>query len=128
MRWRAEKAIEGYRVTEVPLASSEDCGCNGAFVFRGPCGRDLKVIVSDGSSWDESGLAGPPWEHASVSCQDGTPTWEEMDFVKRLLWRDDELVVQFHVPRNMRVNTHPNCLHMWKPKGEDIPLPPIQCV
>jgi hypothetical protein len=51
-----------------------------------------------------------------------------MDRVKRILWRDDELVLQFHVPRAVHVNRHDYCLHLWKPVGVEIPLPPIQCV
>ena len=69
-----------------------------------------------------------PWEHVSVSRQDRTPSWAEMDRVKRLFWDDDETVMQLHVPRSKHVNLHPNCLHLWRPINVEIPLPPMVAV
>lgn len=71
-----------------------------------------------------------PWEHVSVSIPGNrrTPTWEEMDHVKRLFWRDDETVVQIHVPRADHVNLHPYVLHLWRPLKGEIPRPPRQAV
>lgn len=69
-----------------------------------------------------------PWEHVSVSRQDRTPNWAEMDRVKRLFWDDDETVMQLHVPRRLHVNAHPNCLHLWRPIDVAIPLPPAVAV
>jgi hypothetical protein len=65
-----------------------------------------------------------PWEHVSVSRHDRPPTWAEMDKVKRLFWKDDEAVMQLHVPRSQHINVHPNCLHLWRPIEMPIPLPP----
>lgn len=75
-----------------------------------------------------SGDAEVPWEHVSVSRLDRTPTWAEMDRVKRFFWEDHETVMQLHVPRNSHVNLHPNCLHLWRPTGAEIPLPPTIAV
>lgn len=91
----------------------------GAFVIPGPCGRDLRVIASPGDADDSI-----PWEHVSVSLPNRCPNWEEMDFVKRLFWNDEEAVMQLHPPRSKWVNNHPYCLHLWRPIKQEIPLPP----
>lgn len=91
-------------------------------------GSMLVVIVSDGSDWKEAKFPDPPWEHVSVSLLNRTPTWEEMDYIKRICWRDDETVLQFHVPRLQHINHHRFCLHLWKPIGIEITLPPRECI
>lgn len=92
------------------------------------CGRELKVIVSDASEWQAVGFPPPAWEHVSVSLEDRTPTWEELEFVRSLFWKDDETVIQLHVPKNDHINFHPYCLHLWRPIGVEIPLPPLATV
>lgn len=116
----------------------------GLFIVKHGVFR-LRCIVSCGMGWD----------HVSVSLDNRCPTWEEMDFVKRLFWNDDECVMQLHVPRTAHINVHPFCLHLWKPQSMDelldnkerfqksgepmppekfwahyppIPLPPKECV
>jgi hypothetical protein len=65
------------------------------------------------------------WEHVSVSRPNNrTPTWAEMDQIKRLFWDDEEPVMQLHPPRSTWVSYHPYCLHLWKPMDAAIPLPP----
>ncbi len=51
-----------------------------------------------------------------------------MCFVKRLFFRDDETVIQFHPAKRNYVNDYPFCLHLWRPQRQDIPLPPQQLV
>jgi hypothetical protein len=51
-----------------------------------------------------------------------------MCFVKDLFWDDEECVMQLHPPKSDYVNCHPNCLHLWKPVGQDIPRPPSELV
>lgn len=80
-------------------------------------GITLRIIASCGT--DEI-----PWEHVSVSTARRTPTWEEMDAVKRLFWDDEEAVMQLHPPRSNWVNNVATCLHLWRPLHEAIPLPP----
>ena len=63
------------------------------------------------------------WDHVSVSKDHVTPSWEEMDAIKRLFFRDDEAVVQLHVPPREHINLHPHCLHLWRPQGWAFPLP-----
>ena len=131
MRRNPTKRIEQFRVLDGLLASSSRDGANGAFHI--PYGEKavmhyLRVIASDGSGWRDSGLPGDPWEHVSVSLAHRCPTWDEMDFVKRIFWRDDETVIQLHVPRSVHINVHSFCLHLWKPVGFDVPLPPRETV
>lgn len=87
---------------------------NGWFVIPLKHQQKLRVIASNGMGW----------EHVSVSRRDRCPTWEEMCQVKALFWGDDDCVVQYHPPRSQYVNNHQNCLHMWRPVGIDMPMPP----
>lgn len=77
-------------------------------------------IVSSGTP----GPGMPKWEHVSVSTSTRCPTWEEMCLVKKLFWRDDETVVQFHPAESEYVNRHPFCLHLWRDVETDHQLPP----
>jgi hypothetical protein len=97
---------------------------NGAFMLpasKAVGGRALNLIVSDGGLWD----------HVSVTVQgdrNAIPIWEEMAQVKRLCFRDDEAVMQLHVAASDHINAHPGCLHLWRPQGDEIPLPPAWMV
>jgi hypothetical protein len=91
----------------------------GAFCIPGSCGRDLMVIASSG---DES--LGVDWEHVSVSLKNRCPNWLEMCYIKSLFWDDEETVMQLHPPKSKWINNHAYCLHMWRPKKAEIPLPP----
>ena len=125
MRKKPRSEIEPYRIQQGTYRSKRG-NLSGAFSvpFRGTM---LRVIASNGDGWRASSLGGKPWEHVSVSIATRCPTWEEMAFVKRLFWRDDETVIQFHPPKHCYVDVHPNCLHLWKPPYKVV-LPPIQCV
>lgn len=125
MRRNPTKDIEQYRLTDIGQWSSTAAdGANGAFMIPVQ-GVQLNVLASDGSDWP---MEPPPWEHVSVSLPRRCPTWEEMDAIKRIFWRDDETVLQFHVPRSEHINCHPYCLHLWKLVGCDIPRPPLAAV
>jgi len=78
----------------------------------------LRVIASTGQGWD----------HVSVSLANRCPTWEELEHVRKLLFKPDEVVMQLHVPAKDHVNIHPNVLHLWRPLNEKIPLPPKRMV
>jgi len=73
---------------------------------------------------------GEEWEHVAITIYETgkrpnrCPTWEEMCFIKSLFWEDEEPAMQLHPPKSQWVNNHPYCLHLWKPKKIDIPLPP----
>lgn len=92
-----------------------DPSCAGAFLTRVQ-GVVLRIIASTGKGWD----------HVSVSTEHRTPTWDEMEHVKRLFFLETEVAMQLHVTPKEHVNNHPNCLHLWRPtsKLRRIPLPP----
>lgn len=116
MKPKPSHYVEKYRIQIGKLASDASYGNNGAFLLKTKDGVDLFVIVSDGAGW----------EHASVSPANRTrcPTWEEMCFVKDAFWEKHETVVQYHPAEENYVNMHPYCLHLWKPIGVEIPMPP----
>jgi len=86
---------------------------NGSALVPGPF-RALSVIFSDGLGW----------EHVSVSTPGRCPNWEEMCFIKHLFWSADDIVIQYHPPESEYVNVHRYCLHLWRPEGLPIPIPP----
>lgn len=106
----------------------------GAFALKAPSGDYLTALVSDGSDWAAHGLPGPAFEHVSVSVRPAggqpgrCPTWDEMCWVKGLFWGPDECVLQYHPPAAVYVNMHPHTLHLWKPVGVEVLLPPSICV
>lgn len=51
------------------------------------------------------------------------PSWEEMCYVKDLFGEPEEAVMQLHPPRSQCVNECANCLHLWRPLKEHIPMP-----
>lgn len=67
---------------------------------------------------------GGGWEHVSVCPSNRTPDWDEMCRIKDMFWNDDEVVVQFHPAKSNYINLMKNCLHLWKPIGQEIPVPP----
>jgi hypothetical protein len=77
-------------------------------------GGHLRIIASSVDGWD----------HVSVSRSNRVPNWAEMQNVRHLFFKDDETVMQLHVPIKEHLNLHPNCLHMWRPQGVEIPRPP----
>ncbi len=82
------------------------------------------IVVSSGRPHEGDG----GWEHVSVSLPNRCPTWEEMCRVKRLFWKDDECVVQFHPPEAANINVHNYCLHLWRWLGGEFPMPPTWAV
>ena len=44
--------------------------------------------------------------------------------IKDIFWRDDETVVQYHPAKSEYVNNMPNCLHLWRPISQVMPIPP----
>jgi len=92
----------------------------GVFIVPGENGGPNLQIIAD---------CGQGWEHVSISVavvdgKDRTPTWEEMDRIKRLFFKDHEVVMQLHVGVEDHVNIHPYCLHLWRPRTRYIPVPP----
>lgn len=86
----------------------------GAFFV--PCphtGVTLRVIASADLDWD----------HVSVSLPRRTPNWYEMEYIRKLFFKADEVVMQLHLPAELHITFHPHCLHMWRPWRVPIPLP-----
>lgn len=90
---------------------------NGAFRINYQ-GSYYLVIASNGEGW----------EHVSVSNPQRIPTWEVMCKIKEMFFEDEEVVIQYHPRKSEYINFHPNCLHLWKPIGIDIPTPPKELV
>jgi len=88
----------------------------GVFALKG----HIVVIASSGEGWD----------HISVSRPDRTPTWDEMEKIKRLFFEDHETVMQLHVPVSEYIDGEYTgrrakyCLHLWRPIDIEIPRPP----
>jgi hypothetical protein len=90
-------------------------GTCGAFKLPSPIdGQPLRIIASSGDGWD----------HVSISRSNRCPNWPEMEFIKRKFFKDDETVMQLHVPVTDHINAHPYCLHLWRPQHSEIPRPP----
>lgn len=82
----------------------------------------LCIIVSWSKGWEHVSI------HAKGLCEDFTPFWEDMCYIKNMFFKLSETVVQFHPPSNVYVNEHPHTLHLWRPIETDIKLPPIWMV
>lgn len=111
--------VEAMRIKPGPYASDYTYGANGAFSIRNPLAQDNKskiifVIVSNQAGWD----------HLSASLTHRCPRWEEMEYLKRLFFEPDEIAYELHVAESKHINRHPYCLHIWRPQGIKIPLPP----
>lgn len=109
--------LDKYRVNLYGEKGDDTCG---AFFLRykGTPGTILRVIASAADGWD----------HVSVSRTDRCPTWQEMDYVKRMFFKDDEVAFQLHPAVADHINTHPYCLHLWRPTNATFPLPPVEMV
>lgn len=87
----------------------------GVWVCRPkPTGPVLRIIATTGAGWD----------HVSISTATRCPTWDEMEWVKRRFFKDDEIAMQLHVTPEDHINMHPYTLHLWRPTDAAIPLPP----
>lgn len=89
----------------------------GAFEVRLGDSKKRARVISSGEGDDG-------WEHVSVSYPDRIPTWAEMCAVKEMFWDAEEAVMQLHPPASTYVNNHAFCLHLWRPLGGGLPLPP----
>ena len=109
-------ALDAWRMRDKQIvdhygnAGDETCG-----VFKIPFGgRDLVCVASSGGDWD----------HVSVSLANRCPSWNEMQHVKRMFFKPDEVAMELHVADNNHISLHPFCLHLWRPQKAEIPLPP----
>jgi hypothetical protein len=117
MKKKFPSHLNKYRIKKGQLRSDESFDFNGAFLIPYNI-HTIAIVISDGEGWD----------HVSVSLKDRTPTWEEMCFVKDLLFDDDEIAVQYHPKKKDYVNDCNFSLHIWKSHKEEYPMPPIEFV
>lgn len=78
--------------------------------------RLYNVIASNGGGWD----------HVSIDPinQGHAPTWDVMCVLKDICFNDDETVIEYHPAKENYVNIAENCLHLWRPQQQAIPVPP----
>jgi len=95
-------------------------GCHG----DSTCGCFLVPSPIDAAKLAVVASAGGGWDHVSASRANRCPNWPEMEHVKRLFFKDDEAVMQLHVPAAEHINYHPYTLHLWRPQAVEIPRPP----
>ena len=119
MRQTFPRILEDGRIRQGPQASNPGDRF-GAFVIRNLKGQQFRLIAV------ENGIG---WDHVSVTmAASRTPTWDEMVWVKRLFFGDDETVIQFHPAAGDYINLHTRCLHLWRRCDGDFPMPPKECV
>jgi hypothetical protein len=104
--------LEKYRV------AGDGSSPEGSFRVLGPREVDLVLQVSVEGGWD----------HVSVSAPGRCPTWEEMEFARKLCFTDQEWALQYGVPDRAHINCHPYVLHWWRPQCEPLPRPPAWMV
>lgn len=63
------------------------------------------------------------WEQVSVSRLRKCPTWDELCETKEIFWNNEECVVQY-LPYIMYEHKYKHCLHLFRPVGVEIPIPP----
>ena len=73
---------------------------------------------------------GGRWEHVSVAPYRTyvTPSWDDMCKLKEMFFKDEECVLQYHPPKSDYINIMQNCLHLWRPTREAVPMPPVYMV
>ncbi len=116
MRDKPAEDAEKHRKVHPSLGHSPPGGNYGYFEIPYKS-NTLRLIVA-------AGFDAFRWDHVSVSLQNRCPNWEEMSMIKDLFWAPEECVLQYHPPKSDHINIHPYCLHLWKPKDLDIPMPP----
>jgi len=94
----------------------ETCGC-----FAVPSPIDRQPLLIQASCDGE-------WDHVSVSRKNRIPNWIEMEHIRKLFFRENEVVMQLHLPTADHINIVANCLHLWRPQRVAIPLPPKEFV
>lgn len=116
--------LEKHRITEGTTRYDESRFGDpfGKFFIRRAGSNHPMIVIATPGDWRL------PWDHVSVSLKRRCPTWEEMCWVKDLLWLPEEPVIQIHPPKSKHVNNSEFCLHLWRPLEEALPLPPAWAV
>jgi hypothetical protein len=103
------------------LGSDDNIGNNGLFIipYFKPNGLEFRVIASDGEGWEHASVSIALPERVALRC----PTWEEMCYIKKMFWDEEDCVIQYHPSKSEYVNYHPFVLHLWRPTNQVIPIP-----
>lgn len=115
------RAYDNHRVTGMGIPKVTDPENEGMFMFNSPWDKGELIVIA---------AVGYGWDHISVSRADGTPSWLEMDYVKRLFFHEHEWAYQLHAPVAEHISGKwpgrraLNTLHVWKPHNRTIPIPP----
>ena len=121
------KVPNQYRLRTGPMGSDDSIGLCGAFqILKQNKGKKyiLTIIADDGK---DTG-----WEHVScykmIYSKRFIPSWSYMCLVKSLFWDDEDCVIQYHPAKKDYVNCNPYVLHLWRPIGLELPMPPKELV
>ena len=116
------RGLDAYRDCSIEVikrfgnVGDETCG---TFLVASPIDNaTIRIIASSHRGWD----------HVSVSRKNRCPNWPEMEFIKRLFFKDDECAMQLHFPIKDHISVHDYCLHIWLPLDAKIPIPPKDMV
>lgn len=129
MRNFEETKLNRYRIRSGLYGSDDEAGNNGSFNI--PLGKGCRFFVI-ASSRKESG-----WDHVSGHIKRRnkhgrvvarTPSWDEMCLLKSMFFGEEETVVQYHPAKSVYVDCHPHVLHLWRPIGLEMPVPPMKLV
>lgn len=119
---RRLRELNQYRDKSWGSNSGKEMGdIGGCFLLPFPANPTVRLacIASIGEGWD----------HVSVSLNlPRTPSWAEMEHVKRTFFLSHEVAMQLHVATDDHISIHPHVLHLWRPHDQPIPLPPKEFV
>jgi hypothetical protein len=113
MKHNLPEKFEKYRYDHPSYVIAPRGSIEGSFFIKYK-NKTLAVISGRGDGWD----------HVSVSLRHRIPTWSEMSFVKDIFFEPNELVIQIHPPKAVYINECKRALHLWRPWGIEIELPP----
>lgn len=105
---------EIYNATNLKINQIGSDGGSG-IIYRGTK-PFATVVFSYGGGWEHISMA--PLKRSKM------PTWDDMCRLKDMFFYEDEVVVQYHPAKKDYVNMIQNCLHLWKPIDETLPVPP----
>lgn len=96
---------------------------NGAFMIdKYKDGEFYLVVASNGEGWDHISVSLHRKNGANIK---RCPSFQEMQMVKEKIFGEEEVVFQLHPREEDYINTHPYCLHLWKPNNCSMIVPPL---
>lgn len=109
--------FEKYAVNHPALGMPSEEKNGGCYVVELKNSKGKKINLFIMAAFGEG------WDHVSVSLKHRCPNWHEMEYIKRMFFKEDEVAFQLHVPAKDHINIHENVLHMWRPQDQEIPMP-----